>query len=505
MKKPANALKPIVTDVLCSAAQEVIQLVRTKTSHPFLLDAKLGDATTGPMPDTAIASNYHTTLGSIGYRLAHVTTALAHADQQLGKPLHEIARRTNDFMAEAAIINRHNRRPPLYAESTIGVLIKLGFATPEHSPLIRAAGYIAPPPAVPGNHDIDDMMADIAAHMAQSHEPQSPNDILQSLSHRQDDLSNWPRLDLTLFINRVAGIHPDDRELYQPDQPWGTLISAQRLVANTMLHILTRDQQPRTTAYLVDEIHRLVGHHLPDRYNVLNAVRNFAYPSGKTSLRGPSTFALSEWDSTLDGQHPARPRVTTGDHIYAFLTEHGPANTEDIIEHAQRKAVTTRRNVQDVINHDPANRFVRTPDRRVAANPFHKGLNPEATALTVIADGQRSRLGPILRQSELLWLTHYVEELNDLAPPLPKRVSVTGPRATGFALDDPMEITVVVDDDHRPSLEPRLASIAAATSRPVPSVRPNIILLSPQQWVHQQVSESPEAHHNAWLATNTAP
>ena len=209
MKKPANALKPIVTDVLRSEAQEVIQQFRTKTSHPFLLDAKLGDATTGPMPDTAIASSYHTPLGSIGYRLTHVTNALAHADQQLGKPLHEIAQRTNDVMAEAAIINRHNRRPPLYAESTIGVLIKLGFATPQHSPLIRAAGYITPPPVVPRSHDIDDITADIAAHMAQSHEPQSPNDILQSLSHRQDDLSNWPQLDLTLFIDRVAGIRPD--------------------------------------------------------------------------------------------------------------------------------------------------------------------------------------------------------------------------------------------------------------------------------------------------------
>ncbi len=503
MKKPANALKPIVTDVLCSAAQEVIQQFRTKTSHPFLLDAKLGDATTGPMPDTAIASSYHTPLGSIGYRLSRIAATLVHVDQQLGKPLHEIAQRTNDVMAEAAIINRHNRRPPLYAESTIGVLIKLGFATPQHSPLIRAAGYITPPPVVPRSRDIDDIKADIAAHMAQSHEPQSPNDILQSLSHRQDDLSNWPQLDLTLFIDRVAGIRPDDRELYNPDQPWGTLIRPPKLVANTVLYILASDQQPRTTAYLVDEIQRLVGHHLPDRYNVLNAVRNFAYPSDKISLRGPSTFGLSEWDTTPDAQHAARPRVTTGDHIYAFLTEHGPANTEDIIEHTQRKAVTTRRNVQDVINHDPANRFVRTPDRRVVANPFHKGLNPDATALTVIADGQRSRLGPILRQSELLWLTRYVEALNDLVPPTPSRVEVTGARAAGFATDDPMQITVVVDPNDRPSLGPRLASITAATSGLVPSVRPNIILLSPQQWANQQDGESPEAHHNAWLAPHT--
>ena len=505
MKTTANTLESIVTDVLCSAAQEVIRQVRTQTSHPFLLDAKFGDATTGPMPDTAIESTYGTPLGSIGHRLSRIGATLVQVDQQHGSPLREIAQRTNDVMAKAAIINRHNRRPPLYAESTIGVLVKLGFATPQHSPLIRAAGYIAPPPVVPGSHDIDDIMADIAAHMARSCEPQSPDDILQSLNHRQEVLSNWPQLNLVLFIRRAAGIHPDDRKLYHPNQPWNTLIRPPKLVANTVLHILARDRQPRTTAYLVDEIQRLVGHHLPDRYNVLNAVRNFAYPSDTISLQGLSTFGLSEWNSTQDAQHAARPRVTTGDHIYTFLMEHGPANTENIIEHTQRKAGTTRRNVQDVINHDPANRFVRTPDRRVAANPFHKGLNPDTTALTVVPDEQRSRLGPILRQSELLWLTHYVEALNDLVPPTPSRVEVTGARAAGFATDDPMRITVVVDPNDRPSLGPRLASITAATSGLVPSVRPNILLLSPQQWANQQDGESPEAHHNAWLATNTAP
>ena len=63
----------------------------------------------------------------------------------------------------------------------------------------------------------------------------------------------------------------------------------------------------------------------------------------------------------------------------------------------------------------------------------------------------------------------------------------------------------MVDDQDRPSLEPRLAEIATATSESVPSVQPHISILSPQQWDHQQDGESPEAHHNAWLATNTAP
>ena len=101
--------------------------------------------------------------------------------------------------------------------------------------------------------------------------------------------------------------------------------------------------------------------------------------------------------------------------------------------------------------------------------------------------------------------TRYMQALNDLTPPLPSCVAITGARAAGLAQSGPMDITVVVDTRHRPSLEPRLASIAAATSGLVPSVRPNIILLSPQQWANQQDGESPEAHHNAWLATNTAP
>ena len=141
----------------------------------------------------------------------------------------------------------------------------------------------------------------------------------------------------------------------------------------------------------------------------------------------------------------------------------------------------------------------------MAANPFHKGLNPDTTALTVVPDEQKSRLGPILRQSELLWLTNYVEALNGLVPPLPAQVAITGPRAAGFVSNEPMEITVVVVDDDRPTLEPRLADISAAASGMTPSVRPQISILSPQQWDFQRDGETIAAHHNAWLALGTAP
>ena len=51
--------------------------------------------------------------------------------------------------------------------------------------------------------------ADIATHMARSHQPQSTDHILRSLNHREDALANWPELDITLFISRVSGINPD--------------------------------------------------------------------------------------------------------------------------------------------------------------------------------------------------------------------------------------------------------------------------------------------------------
>ncbi|MCY4557972.1 MAG: hypothetical protein OXF79_16725 [Chloroflexi bacterium] len=508
MSTTTNGTQAIVTDDLAASACEVVNSVRHNTRHPFLFDAKLGDANTGPMPDPAIAAILDAPKGTIGYWLNPIIKALKDADQQLGSPLHQIAQRTNDVIAKAAIINRQNRRPPLYAEPTIRVLIELGFATAKDAPLIRAAGYVNPPSVVPASHDIDEIMKDIAVNMARARDPHSPEDILQSLRHRQDDLANWPELDLELFIRRVGGLLPDDQGLYQPDQPWGTLIRPSQLVAKTVLHILKRDQRPRSAPYLIDETRRLVGLHLPDGYNLPNAVHHFAYHSDEVTLQGRSTFGLRKWGTTRNV--PNAPNVnevptTTGDHIYVFLMEHGPSNINDAIEHALRTVGTERRTIQDVINHDNAQRFVRLPDRRLAANPFHKGLNPIATTLTVVPDGQQSRLGPILRQSELLWITHYVQALNKLAPPLPTRAALTGPRAAGFALDEPIEIVVVVDDRDRPDLESQLARAAAVASESVPSVQPQISILSVEQWTERMDGEPPTAHHNVWLAPGATP
>ena len=146
MTEVPNTLKPIVADTLYTAAREIIKLVRQNTPYPFFLDGKLGGANIVPMSDTKIASAYDTPLSTIGDKIATILSTLAQADQQNGSPLGQIAQRANGVMANAGIINRHNRRPPLYVESTISAFIELGYAVPEHSPLIRAAGYVFPPP-----------------------------------------------------------------------------------------------------------------------------------------------------------------------------------------------------------------------------------------------------------------------------------------------------------------------------------------------------------------------
>ena len=122
----------------------------------------------------------------------------------------------------------------------------------------------------------------------------------------------------------------------------------------------------------------------------------------------------------------------------------------------------------------------------------------------MVPDGQTRQPTPVLQTSELRWLTHYVQALNDLEPPLPSRGAITSPRAAGFASDDPMEITVVVDDRDRPDLESRLAQAAAVASEPVPPVRHQISLLSAEQWAERMDGATPEAHHNIWLAPNAA-
>ena len=495
----------IVTPRLFTEAQNVIAQVRSHVQWTALVDAKLGGQDNEPMSDKSIAAVHAIPLNAIRTRLARIIDVLSQTDQQYGNPLAETAQRANSTVERAAIVNLHRRRPTLYFEATLAAFIKLGATTLRSLPIIRAAGYVSSPPVVPRSHEIDFIIADVAAHMARSHEAQSAAQILQSIDHRRDLLNHWPQLDLALFIYRVTGIHPGEHGFYHPDQPWGKHISAKRLVANTMLRILTRDHLPHITASLGEEIRRLVGGFLPPHYNIGEAVRAAAYESDEISWQGLSTFGLKLWGTSVETLDMIGRRGRTGDLIYAFLMQDGPADMQDIIVRVQRTTNAKRRTIQDAVNHDPANRFLKLDDSRVAANPIPQDHNPDAGNLLVVPDDVMHRPAPVLRESELVWLTRYIRALNALEPPLPLRVAVSGHRADGFALGESIVVLVVLYARDRPSLEPRLVEIAAAASETMPSVQPQISILSPEQWNRQQSGETAPAHHNVWLAPRTSP
>ena len=506
MTTPTSTPEPIVTATIGSAAREVIGSTTRNTPYPFLLDAKLGSAEVGPMLDADTVAQNDTSLYTIAIRWKDIAQDLIETDRQHGNPLNKIAQRANDVIARAAILNRHNRRPPLYAETTISEFIKLGFSTPEHSPLIRAAGHVTTPPIFRLNHDPAPIVQDIAAHMARSAKSQSEAQIFESLKGRQDLLDKWPDLDLALFIRGTADIRPDDDGLYHPDQPWGKLISTRQLVANTVFRIFARDGEPQRTEYLISETERLVGQFLPDGYDTRGAVRATISKSDEISWHGPSTFGLREWKILAEPRTRTARRSNTADLIYAFLLQHGPAGIEDATEHFVQTAGANTRTVQDAINHDQENRFIRISDRRVAANPVPDGHNPTSRSLNVVSEKRECEPMPVLRESELVWLTRYVQGLSELEPPLPCRVAITGARAIGFAHEgDTLEITVVLDADHRPSLEPRLAKCTAAATKAVPSVQPIIRIMSTQQWTQQQDGQAPVAHHNVWFPLDATP
>ena len=78
-----------------------------------------------------------------------------------------------------------------------------------------------------------------------------------------------------------------------------------------------------------------------------------------------------------------------------------------------------------------------------------------------------------------------------MAALLPSRVAPQVARAAGFALDDPMEITVLVDECDRPNLKNRLAQAAAVASESVPSVQPQFTILSVEQWTERMDGKHP--------------
>lgn len=499
MTNATNALKPIVTAAVGSCARAVIKSVRKNTSFPYLIDAKLGTAELPPLLDAETAGKAETPLYTITGKWKEVLQLLRATDARRGSPLGTIAQRANAVITRAGILNRHNRRPPLYSEATIAAFIELGVATPEHAPLIRAAGHVVPPPFFPIDQDLAPITSDIVAHMVRTDEPQSVDKILRSLEHRRDLLDKWPDLDMALFIQRTTGIQPDDQGTYHQEQAWGRLISAQQLVGNTMLRIFDREGEPCTTDYLVSETERMVGQFLPEGYNTLGAVRLTISRSDDITWHSPCTFGLREWSTG------ARSR-STGDLIYEFLLQRGPTEVEEIIEHVHGKTKAKRRTVQEAINHDREKRFIRISDGKVAVNPVPDVQNGTSPSLTVVPDQRECKPAPVLRESELAWLTRYLQELDKLTPPLPSQVAITGPRAAGFVqVGDALEITVVADPECRPDLEPRIAQTAAAATKAVPWVQPNIKVQSCKQWSKQQAGEAPIEHRSVWLPPDGTP
>ena len=504
MSQAPNTPEPIVTKDLACAAQTVIEHVRRETSYPFLLDAKLGNADSPSKTDRELALAHSTPPSTISYRWTLIAGAISQADQEHGDPLGQIAQRANDFMAMAAIINRHRRHPPVYSDDTIKTFIKLDLATPQQSPLIRAAGHVSPPPIIPLNHEIDFVIVDIASHMARSNDPQTPEQILTALQHRQKELDQWPNLDISSFIRRVAGISLDPTGCYHADQAWGPILSTSQLTANTMLRILNREKRPLATKHLASDIERLVGRFLPDRYNTARAIRAAAHVSDEVSWQGMGMLGLRQWTNPSDPHNSATRPGRTGNLAYAFLTENGPADIADVIEHVQRNSPAKKRTVQQAINHDPANRFFRISKNRVAVNPIPAGHNPSSPPPIVVPDEQEHKPPPVLRESELAWLTRYVQGLNELSPPLPCRVAITGPRAAGLAHEgDTLEITVVAAPHHQPDIKPRLEKASATATEAVPAVQPKIRFLSREQW-DEQHGQTHAAFQTIWLPPSIA-
>ena len=499
MTNATNTLNPIVTDPVGSGTRAVIESVQSNTPFPYLIDAKLGSAEQAPLPDAETAARADTPLYTITSKWKEVLQLLCETDERHGSPLRAIAQRANAVITRAGILNRHNRRPPLYSEPTIATVIELGVAAPEHAPLIRAAGHLVPPPAFTLNHDLAPVVRDIAAHMARTHEAQSVAQISQSLEHRKKLLAEWPDLDLALFVQRAMDIQPDDQGRYHPEQPWGRFMSAQQLVSNTVLRIFARDHAPCTTDYLVSETERTVGQFLPAGYNTRVAVRATIARSSDISWQGPRTFGLREWNT-------GARRRSTRDFIYDFLIQRGPTEVEEIIEHVQQTAGAQRRTIQEAINHDRENRFIRISDQKVAINTLTDGRNSASPSLTVVPDQRECQPAAVLRESEFVWLTRYVQGLNELTPPLPSQVAITGPRAAGFAqVGDALEITVVADPECRPDLEPRIAETAAAATKAVPCVQPSIKFQSCKQWAKQQAGNALLKHQNVWLPRDDTP
>ena len=358
----------IVSPDLLRSAQNVIQQTLDVTDHPATLVGKLGTAENTPLSDPELAHQLGNAARDISEQFAIIKAMLLQADRILGTPLASISQSTNDAIAAAGINNRSGRRRS-YTEDTLQTMVRLSLVRQEHLPVIRAAGYAYPPPD--NQHDVDlrALVADIADHMTKLDEPQTVDEIRQTIPHWNEIITRTPYLDLVQCINQHARILPDSEERYSPDHPWRRFLTTERLVHNTAVRVLRRAGRPLHLANLTHEVNTTLRRTRRSNRISQRQIQDTIIQSDLLDWDGPISCRLSEWPETT-GHTPEQPTPRTiTQRIHQYLTRHGPMSNEDIRETFGRNIpngnIATGRTSDDLNRH-----FLRLQDHRVAALPF---------------------------------------------------------------------------------------------------------------------------------------
>ena len=489
----------IATPELLTAAQSVIRQTLDAAEYPATLSGKLGTAEHVPLADAELASRSGGTARDISDQFTIIKAMLLQADRILGAPLASISQRTNDAIAAAGINNRSGRRRS-YTEKTLQTLIRLGLAQPEHLPVIRAAGYAYPPPDITTDLDLRALMADVADHITQSDTPQTIDEILQGFPAWDGIIDGRPELNMVQCISQHARILPDSEGRYGPDQRWRRFLTTERLVRNTVVRVLRRAGRPTHLSDLTREVNTTLRRDRRSKRISQRQVQDAIIHSDLLDWDSPATCRLTEWPERT-GPVPETPTARTiTQRIHQYLTQHGPMSNEEIRETFGRNIphgnIATGRTDDDLNR-----RFLRLPDRRVAALPFPLAPDRPRQPISVIPDPEHDP-GPRVTTifvSELHWLNQFAPHLADLDELGLLRVAVTGPRAAGAASARvPMEITIVVDGEPQPLLQQVMTQAAERANRETPTVRPTFTTIPHQDWAQIYEGDTPRPYHDIW-------
>ena len=378
MPETRETTQEIVTAKLMAAAQDVIQRTLGTTDYPNTLRGKLGTHESGPLSDPELARQHGGSARDVSEQFAIVRAMLFQADQILGTPLAEVSQRA------AAINNRSGRRRS-YSENTLQTLIQLGLAQPEHLPVIRAAGYAYPPPDNRPDFDLHALVADIADHMTKSDERQTIDEILQAIRPWDEIINGQPNLDLEQCISQHARIRPDSEGLYSPDQRWRRFLTTEQLVRNTVVRILRRQGRPLHLSDLARQVNATMRRNRRSKRISQPQIQDAIIQFDLLDWDGPATCRLTEWPETTTRAPEAPTARTVTQRIHQYLTQHGPISNREIRETFGRTIphsnVAAGRSEDDL-----QRRFLRLPDRRVAALPFPVAPDRARQPISVIPD-----------------------------------------------------------------------------------------------------------------------